>query len=314
MTLISEITRRSLVAGTAALGASSALPGSAFAKADLAPPGGGIFSRVKVGSFDVTTLLDGERTVDGAQNIFGMNVSAEEFAKVSAENLIPADKAQFFFTPTVVNTGNELVLFDTGLGESGNIKGALAAAGYTPEQIDVVVITHMHPDHIGGLILDGKPTFPNARYVTGSTEYDFWASKNGEGRIPELMTKKVTPIADQFTFVKGGDAIASGLTAMETFGHTPGHMAYMIESDGEQIALLADMTNHYVWSLAYPDWEVKFDMDKSAAAATRRKILGMLATDKIPFIGYHMPFPATGYVEASGNGFKYIPTSYQLKL
>jgi len=72
---------------------------------------------------------------------------------------------------------------------------------------------------------------------------------------------------------------------METFGHTPGHMAYMIENGGEQIALLADMTNHYVWSLAYPDWEVKFDMDKTAVATTRRKVLDMLATDKIPFIG-----------------------------
>ncbi len=314
MSLITEISRRKFVAGTGAMVATAATISPALAKAPMMEAGGGIFSRVKLGSYDVTTLLDGQRTVDNIQSIFGMNVSEEEFAKVSAENLIPADKSRFFFTPTVVNTGNELVLFDTGLGESGNIVGALADAGYTPDQVDIVVITHMHPDHIGGLIINGKTTFPNARYVTGSTEYDFWNKQDPGGRIPGLMAKKLKPLVEKLTFVKGGDSIASGITAMETFGHTPGHMAYMIESDGQQIALLSDMANHYVWSLAYPDWEVKFDMDKAAAAATRRKVLDMLATDKIPFIGYHMPFPATGYVETRGNGFKYIPASYQLKL
>ena len=314
MPLISKITRRQFVAGSTALATASLASSSSLAKAPLLDAGGGIFSRAKLGEYDVTTLLDSQRTVDNIQSIFGMNVSKEEFGKVSAENLIPADKSQFFFTPTIINTGAELILFDTGLGENGNIIGALSAAGYTPDQVDVVVITHMHPDHIGGLILNGNPTFPNARYITGSTEYDFWKKQDPESRIPALMAKKLEPLVEKFEFIKGGDTIASGITAMETFGHTPGHMAFRVESNGEQIALLADMTNHYVWSLAYPDWEVKFDMDKSAAAATRRKVLDMLATDKIPFIGYHMPFPATGYVETRGNGFKYVPTSYQLKL
>ena len=101
---------------------------------------------------------------------------------------------------------------------------------------------------------------------------------------------------------------------MAAHGHTPGHTVYMIESDGKQLLLTADLANHYVWSLAYPDWEVRFDMDKEAAAASRRKVLGMLATDKIPFVGYHMPFPATGYVETRGSGFKYVPASYQLRM
>ncbi len=314
MPLISEITRRQFVAGSAAVTTASLASTSTFAKAPLLDATGGIFSRVKRGSFDVTTLLDNQFPVNNIQSIFGMNVSKEEFGKVSAENLIPADKSQFFFTPTVVNTGNELILFDTGLGEKGNIVGALAAAGYTPDQVDIVVITHMHPDHISGLILNGKPTFPNAHYVTGSTEYDFWIKQDPTSGIPALMVKKVKPLVEKLSFIKGGDTIASGITAMETFGHTPGHMSYMIESKGKQIALLADFANHYAWSLAYPDWEVKFDMDKAAAAATRRKVLDMLATDKIPFIGYHMPFPATGYVETRDNGFKYVPTSYQLKL
>ena len=318
MTIISKISRREFAAGTMALPVAGSILGSvsnAHAAAEMKEPGGAIFSRVKLGDFDVTTLLDSQRVFGNPQNVFGKNVSAEEFEKVSIENLIPADKTQFYFTPTIINTGKELVLFDTGLGgENGNIVGALAAAGYTPQQIDVVVITHMHPDHIGGLYSGGSPTFPNARYVTGSAEYDFWSATDTESGIGKMVADTLTPHADKTTFVSNGGSVASGITAVEAFGHTPGHMTYMIESNDKQLLLAADLANHYVWSLAYPDWEVKFDSDKAAAAASRRKILGMLAADKIPFIGYHMPFPATGYVETRGSGFHYVPASYQLLL
>ena len=118
--------------------------------------------------------------------------------------------------------------------------------------------------------------------------------------------------SDQFSFIGDGGSVASGITGMAAFGHTPGHMVYMIESDGAQLVLIADLANHYVWSLAYPDWEVRFDMDKAGAAQSRRAVLGMLATDKIPFVGYHMPFPAMGFVETREDGFRYVPASYQM--
>lgn len=108
--------------------------------------------------------------------------------------------------------------------------------------------------------------------------------------------------------------MAGGITAMATHGHTPGHMANVLESDGQRLALIAAAANHHVWSLARPDWEVRFDMDKAAAAAPRRRLFGMLAADRIPFIGYHMPFPAIGFVEARGEGFHYVPASYQMML
>jgi glyoxylase-like metal-dependent hydrolase (beta-lactamase superfamily II) len=101
---------------------------------------------------------------------------------------------------------------------------------------------------------------------------------------------------------------------MAAFGHSPGHMVYMIESNGQRLAITADTANHYVWSLQKPDWEVKFDMDKAAAAAARKQVFGMLAADRVPFIGYHMPFPALGYVEPMGDGFRYVPASYQMML
>jgi glyoxylase-like metal-dependent hydrolase (beta-lactamase superfamily II) len=125
----------------------------------------------------------------------------------------------------------------------------------------------------------------------------------------------VRPLAERMSFIGDGGSVASGITGMAAFGHTPGHMVYMLESEGEQVLLMADLANHYVWSLAYPDWEVRFDMDKAAAAESRRRVLGMLAADRVPLIGYHMPFPAMGYVETRGEGgFRYVPVSYQTML
>lgn len=304
-----NISRRAALAGAAALPLVAASSGVARAGAEMKGVAMSPFNRVKVGGFEVTTLLAGTRAVEGPHNIFGLNVDADTFAAVSAKANLPTDISQFFFTPTVVNTGSELVLFDTGLSAAGTTS-ALEAAGYTADQIDVVVITHMHGDHIGGMTTeDGSLTYANARLVTGRAEFDAWAKADNDN-----FKAKIAPFADQFAFLEDGADVASGLTAMAAFGHTPGHMTYMVEDGGTQLVIGADFANHYVWSLAHPDWEVKFDMDKAAAAATRRRVLDMMATDKTAFIGYHMPWPGVGYVEKRGDGFAYAPHSYQLML
>ncbi|HDR29692.1 MBL fold metallo-hydrolase [Rhodovulum sp.] len=297
--------RQALMAG-ASLPLAAATAGTARAAAPM--PGAAMpqFHRFRLGGFEVTTLLAGTRTVEDPQTIFGLNASPEDFAAASAANMIPADRTQFFFTPTVVNTGSELVLFDTGLNPEG-ITGVLAAASYSADQIDKVVITHMHGDHIGGLSGEAGETFANAAYYTGQVEFDAW-----EMAGDETFEARVRPLAERMTFLDDGGAVASGVTAMAAFGHTPGHMAYMLESDGRQLVIAADFANHHVWSLGYPDWEVRFDRDKEAAAATRRRMLGMMAADGVPFIGYHMPFPGFGFVEARSEGFRYVPASYQM--
>jgi len=300
-----SLTRRAALTGAAALPFAAT---TLRAAAPMAGAGTAPFQRVKLGGFEVTTILAGSRAVPDPHNIFGMNVDKETFEATSKAAHLPTDQAQFFFTPTVVNTGAELVLFDAGLSADGTV-AALEAAGYTADQVDVVVLTHMHGDHIGGLMRGDTPTFANARYVTGRVEYDAWAKMGNEG-----FDGKVKPLAEQMTFLEDGGDVASGLTAMAAFGHTPGHMAYMVESEGKQLMLGADFANHYVWSLAHPDWEVKFDMDKSAAAATRVKLLDMLAADGVPFVGYHMPWPAFGYVEKANGGYSYVPHTYQLLL
>ncbi|MGY3437663.1 MULTISPECIES: MBL fold metallo-hydrolase [unclassified Marinovum] len=302
------ISRRSLLASAAAAPFAGLAAGAARASAPQQGISTTDYRRVKLGEFEVTTLLAGTRAVPDPQTIFGLNASAEEFAEASEAAHIPIDMSQFFFTPTLVNTGSELVLFDTGLNPAG-ITAALAAAGHTPDEVDTVVITHMHGDHIGGLAGDAGATFANARYVTGATEFDHWAAAENDG-----FEAKVRPLAENMEMLKDGGAVTSGIEAMAAFGHTPGHMVYRLESGGQNLIIAADFANHYVWSLAHPDWEVKFDMDKSAAAETRKKLLGMMAAEKMPFIGYHMPFPAIGYVNQRDSGYQYEAMSYQLML
>jgi glyoxylase-like metal-dependent hydrolase (beta-lactamase superfamily II) len=305
---MTQLTRRTLLASGAALPLAATLPRSAAAEAPMMGASFARHRRFMIGGFEVTTILGGTTPREEPQGIFGMNVSPEEFAAVSEANFLSTSVSQFYFTPTVVNTGAELVLFDTGLNAAATTE-ALASAGYAPDQIDIVVLTHMHGDHIGGLMTDGAPTFANARYVTGQAEFDHWAAAGNEG-----FDTNVRPMADNMTFLGDGQDVVTGITGMAAFGHTPGHMVYRLDSEGAGLVIFADLANHPVWSLARPDWEVRFDADKAAAAASRRNILGMIAADRIPAVGYHMPFPALGYVAPGSDGaeFRWVPETGQL--
>ena len=302
-----KLTRRQALSSAAILPlAAAATPAFAAGHAEVSPLP--THRAHNLGDFKVVTLLAGSRAVPDPHSIFGLNVPDEEFNAVSEAAFLPSDNSQFFFTPTLVDTGEAKILFDTGL-NPGGITAALAAAGYAPGDIDTVVITHMHGDHIGGLSGDAGETFAGANYVSGQVEYDHWAGAGNDN-----FEGKVRPLAEKFSFLGDGGSVASGITAVAAHGHTPGHMAYMLDSGGKQMLLIADTANHAVWSLERPDWEVKFDMDKAAAAATRRKLFDMVAAERMPLVGYHLPFPAVGYVETAGEGFHYVPASYQLML
>jgi glyoxylase-like metal-dependent hydrolase (beta-lactamase superfamily II) len=165
---------------------------------------------------------------------------------------------------------------------------------------------------------DGQPLLPNVRYVTGEVEYDFWSPEDRLSgpteRVATLVQANVVPLAEKTSFIKEGAQVAPGIEAIAAFGHTPGHMVFHIESAGRRLLLTADTANHFVASLQRPEWHVRFDMDKEQAVAARRRIFDMVAAERIPFTGYHMPFPSVGYVEQSELGYRYVPAAYQFSL
>jgi glyoxylase-like metal-dependent hydrolase (beta-lactamase superfamily II) len=321
--------RRALLASTAALAAAPLARGLVTpAKAAAAKLGAWQprHWRYKVGAFEVTTIADSEAFIDGPFPLIGGNAAEEDVRRLMRENLLPEGRYQPGFSPTLVNTGRELVLFDTGNGENGFVprpEGGwlareLAPAGFKAEDVDVIVLSHGHPDHVGGLMEGGKPLFPNARYVIGQIEYDYWAPDGKHAgeleKMAAVFRANTKAIADRFTFLKPGDDVVPGIRAVEAYGHTPGHLNFLIESGGKAIYFWGDCAHHQVASLAQPDWHCVFDIDKEQGAATRKRVYDMLATERLPIIGYHMPFPSVGYVERQGSAYRWLPHSYQLNL
>lgn len=312
---MTDFTRRTALAALSASLAAPAIlrPAPASAKAKMMGAARPTHFRFPHGEFEVTTIFDGSVQLKGPHPIFGEDQFEEDVAELVEAHNLPSGSMEIGFTVTLVNTGNELILFDTGNDPeqrktAGKLRARMAEAGYKPSDVDIVVITHFHPDHIGGMTLpDGKPAFPNARYVTDAKEYDYWIAQEGS-----LAQTKVKPFAEETTFIKSGDAVVSGVEAVAAHGHTPGHTVYHVESGGKRLLITADTANHYIASLERPDWHVRFDMDKEAAVASRKKVFGMLAADGVPFIGYHMPYPSLGYVSENGTGgFSWTAASYQ---
>jgi glyoxylase-like metal-dependent hydrolase (beta-lactamase superfamily II) len=327
------MTRRRFLASAAALTAAPLAVNPllrAHAAAPLLGPSRPAFYRFKLGSFEVTNILDAGAVIDGPWPIVGENRPEAEVQQLMRENLLPEKKFQPGFTPTIVNTGKEVVLFDTGNGANGFVPrpyggwlaAQLGAAGFRPDQIDIVAISHGHPDHIGGLLEEGKPLFPKARYVIGQVEYDFWARKDRLSAPPEgneyksgkLFQASLVPLASQTSFLKPGDEVVPGIRALEAYGHTPGHLAFHIESEGKRLLFWGDCAHHEVASLARPEWHAFFDMDKEQGAATRKRIYDMAATDLLPVAGYHTSFPSLGYVVRNGSSYRWLPVTYQLDL
>lgn len=278
--------------------------------------------RFTLGAAEVTTILDGAHLRDTIRPPFAIDRSDDQIGSAAAANNLPAQGFENTYTPTVVSIAGQVVLFDTGFGEggrashAGHLKSRLAQAGYGVTDIDVVAFTHMHPDHIGGVQENGAPTFPNARYVMGRREFDAWSDGSlippQRAQNRDLFLKLIPPLADRMTFLEDGDVVVPGLTAVAAFGHSVGHMMYRLDDGAKSLLIWGDVTNHYVFSLQYPDSPVAFDDDPDMAIATRKRVLAMAATDRLLVSGHHMPFPAVGYVERLGDSYRWIPATYQL--
>lgn len=327
-----NVDRRSVFALGLAGAAAVTAPGSAMAQEATPPEAPGIdlpgapgWHRFSFGDSVVTTILDGMRPGDGPYPTFGADQSQEAVAALMQRNLLPPNRFVNTFTPVLVKRGQEVMLIDTGFGEGGRENGfghlrqRMQLAGMKPEGVTLVILTHMHGDHIGGLLEGGQPAFPKATYVFGREELEFWTApeRAGEGeRIAgnaQAVMKNVAPLRDRAALVADGDQVAPGLTAIEAPGHTPGHLIFRLDAGDKALMFTADTANHFVASLQKPDWQVGFDIDKPQAAATRRKVFDMIAAERLPFIGYHMPFPAVGFVEKFEDGYRYVPETYQFE-
>lgn len=278
----------------------------------------------KLGSAVVTNLLEGHVVRGDLHPFVATNATAEEVQALAAEYNLPYPSLEHSFNTTLIETGGKLIAIDPGFGENAPMPSAgffsqsLQSAGYKIEDIDIVLISHSHPDHIGNLMTNGKPTFPNAEVVYGRTEFDYW--KKGENisemrqHTLSLFQKVALPLEDRIRFIEPEDAIVPGITAVDAYGHSAGHLAFHIESEGNQLMMLNDTVAHYVASFAHPDWAFSMDDDPDAAAVSRRRILNRVASDNIPVIGFHIPFPSIGYVAGKDKGFEFCPATYQLNV
>lgn len=279
--------------------------------------------RIVLGDFEVTAILDGTVQL-GISPPFLLNESDAEIDKIAKYANLSSKKLENNFVPVVINTGHKLILVDTGFGSLGRKMGAgfmkerLMQAGYQPADIDIILLTHSHPDHIGGLYEDGELSFPNAQIMMGHKEFYGW--KSGE-RIPEqraenrdLFLKFLSPLEDHIRFLEDGDEVVNGITAEAAYGHTVGHIMYRVQSKNHELLIWGDVANHYVFSVEHPNSLVGFDDDKDQAVNTRNKVLNEAAESGVLVLGHHMPFPSLGYVQRIGDSFKWVPATYQLRV
>jgi glyoxylase-like metal-dependent hydrolase (beta-lactamase superfamily II) len=314
-----DLTRRKLFVGAAATAAAAMVPKAAGA---ATPPvkSTGIFA-YKVGDFEIIQLRDGARTFPMPDG-FVVNVSKDKAIEAAAAAYIPNGQVTIPFNPMIINTGSKLVAIDTGngLGAFAGSKGAVGqarsnmeAAGIDPKQIDIVVISHFHGDHIGGLKnADGSPAFPNAEIKVPAVEAAFWADDANQSKANGFNKALFATIRGmmaglQVTPYEADKEVAPGITSVFTPGHTPGHMSYVVASGSSRILVQSDVTNIPSFFLRNPDWHVMFDNDPATAVATRHKVYDMAAAEKMLIAGYHFPFPCMGHVEKDGAGYRLVP-------
>jgi glyoxylase-like metal-dependent hydrolase (beta-lactamase superfamily II) len=322
---MAKFTRRSLVAGSAL----AALSGRADPGAATAPPSGsrvpGIY-RYRLGTFEVTALYDGiwYRPITDK---FIRNAPFAEVENALAAAFMPTDKLATPFTTLIVNTGKRLILIDTGTGgqiapSAGAFHANLAAAGIDAKAIDLIAISHFHPDHINGIKDKGDDlVFANAEIMVADDEWNFWMDDANLNAAPSDLKSAFrnqrrifSSIAKNVARFSPGAEIAPGIVALAAPGHTPGHTVFAIYSGDQSLLVLGDTAQHPAVFARHPDWQAAFDIDGDAAVASRKKIFEQAAADRMLVTGYHFPFPACGHLIKTANGYEHVPVEWQPNL
>ena len=279
------------------------------------------YHRMMLGDIEVTALSDGTFQMEPGKLL--TNVSPEQLDAALALGYLksPVETSVNGF---LVNTGSKLVLVDTGAGilfgpTLGRLRSNLEAAGYRPEQVDEIYITHMHSDHVGGLVVDGKRAYPNAIVRAAQQEADFWLSKAHTDAAPadrkegfQSAMNMLNPYltAGKFKPFSGDTELVPGIRAQGAHGHTAGHTVYVVESKGQKLVLWGDLMHVASVQFADPSVTILYDTDPVMAAAQRKRVFADAAEHGYFVAGAHLSFPGIGQLRASGAGYNYLPANY----
>lgn len=307
-----------------ALTVSAALPGTAPTVAFASAPMVGVqapgFYRLMVGDYEVTALSDGTVNLP-VENLLHQPAAKTIASLKKSWQTVPLETSVNAF---LVNTGTRLILIDAGGGGLfgpvlGKLLANLQAAGYKPEQIDDVLITHLHPDHVGGLVAGGAVVFPNATIHANERDATYWLSQanldsakdDGKAFFQGAMTS-LTPYiaASRFQTFSGDAQIVNGVRSWMTAGHTPGHTSYVVESRGQRLVVIGDLIHVAGVQLDAPSVTIDFDSDRTAAAASRARAFTVLAKEGDLVAAAHIAFPGIGRLRAAGRAWQWIPVPY----
>ncbi|MDP1998939.1 MAG: MBL fold metallo-hydrolase [Rhodoferax sp.] len=322
------VTRRDFFVGggaaVAAYAAGSFLPLGAQSAPNLGAPSvvqvG--FRKQKIGDIEVIALNDGVTRRPLAAE-FVRNAPLGEVQELLRSQNLPTEYLDVPYTAFLIVSGNRKILMDTGFSDNGGpttgrLMMNLNAAGYTAQDIDTVILSHYHGDHILGVRNKaGQLVYPNAKIMVPAVEHAFWMDDARMAAAPDAMKGAFQTVrrmlggmdAGRLVTFEAGVEVAPGIKSVAAYGHTPGHTLFMVESKGEKFAYLADITNVPQLFARNPDWAVQFDMNAEDARVARRKVFDMIVNDRVMAGGFHFPFPAFGRVEKLGNGFEFKPVA-----
>ena len=317
---MSVFSRRSFLTAAAVAAGTATLPARASAPIErMQGPGA---YRTKLGDYQLTALYDGTWFLP-IDDKFIRNAGAAEVDKALTDAFLAPRVLPITFTALLVNTGTRLVLIDTGTAgqitdSAGVMLDNLKSAGVTPGQIDTIVISHFHPDHIDGIkTKDGAKVFPNAEIFVPEPEWTLWMDDANMGRYTGAVHKYFLNARRIFSDIAGevhrfrpGAEVAPGIVSIPAYGHTPGHTAFSVHSGSASLLVMSDTVRNPYLFVRHPDWQPMFDMDGPMAAKARRAMLDRAAADRMLVEAYHFPFPACGHIVRSGTGFELEPVMW----